>query len=97
MHRGLRVGCATDFSASSTDNVFIDVDALQPGDDFVEGIIRRLETCDVLLAVIGRRWLTTTDEAGLRRLDDQGDYLRIGPSVPLTLASAPFQFSSIER
>jgi TPR repeat protein len=59
------------------DNVFIDVTALQPGEDFVEAIDARLRTCDVMLAVIGRRWLTASDEHHGRRLDDSADHLRI--------------------
>jgi hypothetical protein len=59
------------------ENVFIDVDTLQPGDDFVEAITDTLMRCDVLLAVVGRRWLTATDAQGKRRLEDEGDYHRI--------------------
>jgi hypothetical protein len=57
--------------------VFIDVDTLRPGDDFVETIEARLRRCDALLAVIGPRWLTVVDEHGKRRLDDPADYLRL--------------------
>ena len=59
------------------DNVFIDVNALQPGDDFVKTIGERLSVCEVMIAVIGRRWLTASDERHGRRLDDAGDHLRI--------------------
>ncbi len=33
--------------------------------------------CDVLLAVIGERWLTSTGENGTRRLDMPGDFVRL--------------------
>jgi hypothetical protein len=38
--------------------VFKDVDSIEPGDDFVEVITKAVASCDVLLALIGRRWLT---------------------------------------
>ncbi len=59
------------------ENVFIDVDALQPGDDFVDAINKRLQTCDIMLAMIGQRWLSAVDEQGRRRLDSDGDYVRV--------------------
>src|SRR6185369_9371840 len=59
------------------DQVFIDVDAIEPGVDFAEEISRAVATCKVLLAVIGPTWLTTTDEQGRRRLDDPGDIVRL--------------------
>lgn len=57
--------------------VFIDVDAIEPGLDFAEEISRAVTTCKVLLAVIGRSWLTVTDRAGRRRLDDPDDIVRV--------------------
>jgi hypothetical protein len=57
--------------------VFMDVDTIEPGVDFAEAIARALETCEVLLAVIGPLWLTATDKQGRRRLDDPDDIVRI--------------------
>jgi hypothetical protein len=59
------------------DQVFKDVDSIELGDDFVEVITSAVGSCDVLLAVIGPRWLTTTDEEGRRRLDDPDDFVRL--------------------
>jgi tRNA A-37 threonylcarbamoyl transferase component Bud32 len=56
--------------------VFMDVDAIEPGSDFVEAIEKALNSCAVLLALVGRQWLTLTDEGGQRRLDDPDDYVR---------------------
>ena len=39
-----------------------DVDWIEPGDDFAEVITTAVESCDVLLALIGRRWLTIADQ-----------------------------------
>ena len=50
-------------------SVFMDIDAIPPGEDFVEVIERAVSSCDVLLAVIGKQWLTITDTGGHRRLE----------------------------
>ncbi len=60
------------------EQVFKDVDNIEPGDDFVERITSAVGSCDVLLALIGPRWLTITeDESGQRRLDNPDDYVRL--------------------
>jgi hypothetical protein len=64
--------------------VFKDVDSIQLGDDFVEVITRAVGSCDVLLALIGDRWLTITDEHGGRRLDDPNDFVRLEIEAALT-------------
>jgi TIR domain len=57
--------------------VFKDVDSIQLGDDFVEVITAAVGSCDVLLALIGREWLTIIDERGRRRLDNPDDFVRL--------------------
>lgn len=57
--------------------IFRDVETIEPGVDFVEAIGHALESCGILLAIIGPRWSTMADEAGRRRLDDPGDYARL--------------------
>jgi hypothetical protein len=59
------------------EQVFKDVDNIDPGDDFVERITGAVASCDVLLALIGPDWLTITDENGQRRLDKPEDYVRV--------------------
>jgi len=59
------------------DQVFRDVDTLQPGQDFVEAIESRLAECRVFLAMIGREWLDAHDSEGRRRLDQPHDYVRL--------------------
>lgn len=58
-------------------NVFMDVDTLEPGEDFVEAIEQAVGSCDALVAVIGRDWLTSSDGSGRRRLDDPNDFVRL--------------------
>lgn len=59
------------------DQVFKDVDSIEPGDDFIEVITSAVGSCDVLLALIGDRWLTIADEDGRRRLDNPDDFVRL--------------------
>lgn len=57
--------------------IFLDL-AIEPGVDFVTAIEAAVGSCAVLLAVIGRYWLTITDEkSGKRRLDSPNDYVRL--------------------
>ena len=66
------------------DQVFKDVDNIDPGDEFVERITSAVEPCDVLLALIGDQWLTITNKKGQRRLDDPEDYVRVAVETALT-------------
>jgi TIR domain len=64
--------------------IFKDIDSIQLGDDFVEVITAAVGSCDVLLALIGDRWLTITDERGRARLDDPDDFVRLEIEAALT-------------
>jgi hypothetical protein len=57
--------------------VFKDVDSIELGDDFVEVITEAVGSCDVLLALIGEKWLNITDANGHRRIDDPNDFVRL--------------------
>ena len=59
-----------------TDRVFLDIDSLSPGDDFVEVIDRTLDECLLVVLVIGPRWLDIRDDQGCRRIDNSVDYHR---------------------
>lgn len=54
----------------------MDVDSIGLGADFVKTIEETVGSCDVLIAVIGSRWLTCTDAQGSRRLDNPEDFVR---------------------
>jgi hypothetical protein len=56
-----------------SDQVFMDIDAIAPGEDFRKAIARTMDTCDIVLVVIGPNWVTATDKAGNRRLDNASD------------------------
>jgi hypothetical protein len=57
--------------------LFIDVDNIAPGLDFVHELDERVGECDVMLAVIGKGWIDARDATGIRRLDDPSDFVRI--------------------
>jgi len=63
-----------DFGA---DRIFRDIDTIDLGLDFVEEIERAVSACNVLIAVIGREWLTTVDQQGKRRLENPDDWVRL--------------------
>jgi formylglycine-generating enzyme required for sulfatase activity len=82
-------------------NVFLDIDTIPIGMDFRRCIGDAVNQCDVLLAVIGDRWLDARvaggPRQGGRRLDDPNDYVRIEiesalargiPVVPLLVGKA---------
>jgi hypothetical protein len=58
-------------------NVFMDVDAIGLGSDFAEVIEGAVKQCNVLVALMGRRWLGATDADGRRRLDLPDDFVRV--------------------
>lgn len=60
-----------------TENVFMDVDTIEPGQDFVETLNRAVSICDVLAVLIGPMWLNIQDESGTRRLEDPNDFVRV--------------------
>lgn len=55
--------------------VFRDVDDIVSGEDFVRRLDRALDSCAVLIAVIGSSWLTARNAGGARRLDDPDDFV----------------------
>ena len=60
-----------------SNQIFIDVDSIDPGEDFVKMIKKTVGSCDVLIAVIGKGWLASCDQEGQRRLDNPEDFVRI--------------------
>ncbi len=56
-------------------HVFRDSDTLQPGMVFSEKIEETVAACDILLAVIGKKWFGAK-EKGPRRIDQEDDWVR---------------------
>ena len=59
------------------DNVFMDIDKIEPGLNFVDVIKQWVGRCDVFIAMIGTQWLDATYKSGQRRLDDPNDFVRM--------------------
>ena len=79
------------------DNVFFDIDTIPFGVDFRKYIDRKVAECDVVLVIIGRRWVDARDADDLRRIDQPGDFVRLEveaalrrdiPVVPLLVDGA---------
>lgn len=60
-----------------SEQIFKDVDNIDPGDDFYERIDEAVGSCAVLLALIGDQWVDAVDDEGARRLDDPQDFVRL--------------------
>jgi hypothetical protein len=63
--------------------VFMDVEGIEPGADFVNAIEEAVSSCQVLIVIIGDEWTHGTDAAGRRRLDDPNDFIRLETSAAL--------------
>lgn len=59
------------------ERIFIDVDSIEPGLDFVEAIEKSLDCASVVLVLIGKRW--NTDQ----RLGSSRDFVRLEVSMAL--------------
>lgn len=63
--------------------VFRDLDS-QRGVDFRDQVDEAIDSCVVLLAVIGPRWLRVQDESGRRRIDHPRDLVALEIATALT-------------
>ncbi|MEL7452392.1 MAG: toll/interleukin-1 receptor domain-containing protein [Pseudomonadota bacterium] len=84
--------------AETPTDIFIDVDNIPPGADFVEHLASKVSQCEIMLVAIGLRWLDATNESGKQRLSDPDDFVRIEiesalargiPVVPVLIGGAP--------
>src|SRR5678816_4184658 len=74
------------------DRVFLDVDTIDPGTDFVQALHASLEQTAAVLIVIGPRWSSVTSADGARRLDSPSDFVRLeveaalGRTIPVAVS-----------
>ena len=59
------------------EQLFMDVEAIEPGVDFVKSLDEQVAACIAFIAVIGPRWLDVRNHDGNPRLDDPTDYVRV--------------------
>src|SRR3984893_8682670 len=64
------------------DHVFMDVQGIEPGVDFVDATDRAFGSFEILIVLIGKDWLAA-DSAGRRRLDDPNDFVRVETATAL--------------
>jgi TIR domain len=58
--------------------VFMDIDSIPPGVDFIEILQGQVRQCEIVLALIGPGWAGYTDpETGQRRLENPKDFVRL--------------------
>jgi len=71
--------------------VFLDVEDIEAGSDFISIIEKAVSNCEVLLVIIGPQWLTATNRLGQRRLDVPSDFVRLEIAIALgrTIAAIP--------
>lgn len=65
------------------EEVFRDIADIEFGEDFEKALARALESCSVMLAVIGPRWLEASDKNGQRRLNNEKDWVRLEIAMAL--------------
>jgi hypothetical protein len=77
--------------------VFLDMEDIEAGSDFASIIEDALSHCEVLLAIVGPQWLTSTNHLEQRRLDDPNDFVRLEiatalrrniPAIPVLIENA---------
>jgi YVTN family beta-propeller protein len=69
-------------------HVFMDVDAILPGVDFVKRIEDVVASTDILLVLIGPDWTSVKDAHGQARLDDPRDVVRLEIETALERGTA---------
>ena len=57
--------------------VFLDIDTINPGTDFVKALQSSLQETAAVLVVMGPRWASVVDSSGVRRLDSADDFVRL--------------------
>jgi hypothetical protein len=59
------------------EHVFIDIDSIGAGQNFADVIEQQIASCSVVIVLIGKGWLASTDEHAARRLDNPRDFVRL--------------------
>jgi len=59
-----------------SNRIFFASKSIKPGENFPDALRRAVRSSRVLLAVIGRAWLTARDAEGRSALDNEGDWIR---------------------
>jgi hypothetical protein len=83
--------------AYGPERVFMDIDSVPLGIDFVEHVTEQIAKCSAVIVMIGKRWHTIKDKKRRRRLDSSDDLVRSEiraalqqriPVIPVTVQNA---------
>jgi hypothetical protein len=84
-------------AAFGCERVFMDIDSVPLGIDFVDHVTEQIGRCSAVIVMIGKQWRTIKDEKRRRRLDNDGDLVRAEiraamqrkiPVIPVTVQNA---------
>jgi len=80
------------------ERIFMDVDTIEPGLDFVDAIESAVKQSDVQIVVIGPNWVNATDTSGNLRLDNPEDFVRteIATALKMKIRVIPVLVESAE-
>ena len=59
-----------------TGQIFRDIDTVKAGEDFYDVTERSVQSCNILIAIIGKQWLMISN-GSVRRLDEPDDFVRL--------------------
>jgi hypothetical protein len=59
-----------------SERVFMDIDSVPLGIDFVDHVSKQISLCSVIIVMIGKQWLKVKDKRRRRRLDNDDDLVR---------------------
>ena len=80
------------------ERVFMDIDSVPLGIDFVEHVTEQIGKCNAVIVMIGKQWHAIKDKKRRRRLDKEDDLVRAEiraalqqkvPVIPVTVQNAP--------
>ncbi len=73
------------------DQVFMDIDRIAPGENFVDAINRHVVESSAVLVLIGPRWADARGRSGQRRLHEVGDFvcLEVGAALQSAVRVVP--------
>jgi hypothetical protein len=71
-----------------SDRLFMDISAIEDGQDFVAEIESAIRACDAVVVVIGPLWGRCVDALGQRRLDNKDDFVRLEIAAALSAGKA---------
>jgi hypothetical protein len=83
--------------AYGPERVFMDIDSVPLGVDFVEHVTEQIGRCSAVIVMIGKQWHTIKDKKRRRRLDNEDDLVRAEiraalqqkiPVIPVTVQNA---------